>query len=129
MTAGIDAARLPFLIDLASTGRPGGKGGGQDHGGEETGPAKKRGGRRTPVECACLPEPRRIQLTPKQIQDGPIICGLCCAPFDPPEDQGSAEGSCDQDRIGMCTLKAESVGPYADRRDAGLRRDGAASPG
>jgi hypothetical protein len=44
----------------------------------------KRGGRRTPVECACLPEPRRIQLTPKQIEDGPIICGLCCAPFEEP---------------------------------------------
>ena len=46
----------------------------------------KRGGRRAAVECACQPEPRRIQLTPKQIEDGPIMCGLCCAPFELPED-------------------------------------------
>ena len=32
------------------------------------------------VECACQPEPRRIQLTPKQIEDGPIICAACAAP-------------------------------------------------
>ena len=91
VTAGIDAARLPFLIDLATPARPGGGDGGQDQGGEETGPTKKRGGRRMPVECACQPEPRRVQLTPKQVEDGPIICGLCCAPFEPPDVQGSAE--------------------------------------
>ena len=35
-------------------------------------------------------EPRRIQLTPKQIEDGPVICGVCCAPFEPPEDDQDA---------------------------------------
>ena len=44
-----------------------------------------------PAECACQPEPRRIQLTPKQIEDGPIICRLCCAPFEPPEDEGQED--------------------------------------
>jgi hypothetical protein len=97
VVAGIDAARLPFLIDLAS---PAGPGGGDGDGGEDQGddPGKpaKRGGRRTPVECACLPEPRRIQLTPKQIEDGPIICGLCGAPFEPSGDEGQDEEARDQ---------------------------------
>ena len=92
MAAGIDRARLPFLADLTSPGRPGrGGGGGEDQGDGETGTPKKRGGRRVPVECACQPEPRRIQLTPKQIEDGPIMCGLCCAPFEPPEEQDQSE--------------------------------------
>ena len=47
----------------------------------------------SPVECACQPEPRRIQLTPKQIEDGPIMCALCSAPFEPPED--GQEAQCD----------------------------------
>ena len=86
VVAAIDAARLPFLVDLASPARPG-DGGGEDQDDDETGTPKKRGGRRAAVECACLPEPRRIQLTPKQIEDGPIVCGLCCAPFEPPDGQ------------------------------------------
>jgi hypothetical protein len=85
VAGGIDRARLPFLADLASPARPG-RGGGGDQGDDQTGTPKKRGGRRIPTECACQPEPRRIQLTPKQIEDGPIVCGLCCAPFEPPED-------------------------------------------
>jgi hypothetical protein len=88
VAAGIDRARLPFLADPARPSRPGGGGGGEDQGDGETGTPKKRGGRRVPVECACQPEPRRIQLTPKQIEDGPIMCGLCCASFEPPEDEG-----------------------------------------
>jgi hypothetical protein len=84
VTARIDAARLPFLVDLASPARPDGEDGGGNRGDDGPGKPAKRGGRRTPVECACLPEPRRIQLTPKQIEDGPIICGLCCAPFEEP---------------------------------------------
>ena len=86
VVAAIDTARLPFLVDLPSPARSG-------DGGERTrattgpGTPVKRGGRRAAVECACLPEPRRIQLTPKQIEDGPIMCGLCCAPFELPEDE------------------------------------------
>ena len=92
VAAGIDSARLPFLADLASPSRPRrGGDGGEDQGDGETGTPAKRGGRRVPVECACQPEPRRIQLTPKQIEDGPIICGLCCAPFEPPEDGAEPE--------------------------------------
>ena len=67
------------------------EGGGEDQGDDGTGTPAKRGGRRVPVECACQPEPRRIQLTPKQIEDGPIICGLCCAPFEPPDDDAEPE--------------------------------------
>ena len=87
VTAGIDAARLPFLVDLASPDRPGGGDGGEDQGGDGPGKPAKRGGRRVPVQCACHPEPRRIQLTPKQIEDGPIVCGLCCASFELPDGQ------------------------------------------
>ena len=85
VAAAIDRARLPHLVDLTIPAGPGG--GGEDQGdGDGPGKPAKRGGRRAAVECACLPEPRRIQLTPKQIEDGPIICGLCCAPFELPED-------------------------------------------
>ena len=86
VVAGINAAQLPFLIDLARPDRPGGGGGagdgGEDQGDDGPGQPAKRGGRRVAVECACQPEPRRLQLTPKQIEDGPIVCGLCCAPFE-----------------------------------------------
>ena len=95
VVAGIDAARLPFLIDLARPDRPGGGDGagdgGEDQGDDGPGKPAKRGGRRVAVECTCQPEPRRLQLTPKQIDDGPIMCGLCCAPFEPPEDGAERE--------------------------------------
>jgi hypothetical protein len=74
VTAGIDAARLPFLLDLARPARHGGDG--QDQGDDGPGQPAKRAGRRTPVECACHPQPRRLQLTPKQIEDGPIIVSI-----------------------------------------------------
>ena len=85
VTAAIDTARLPFLIDFTTPAGPGGEDG-DDQGDGGPGKPAKRGGRRAAVECACQPEPRRIQLTPKQIEDGPIVCGLCCAPFEFPED-------------------------------------------
>ena len=86
VAAGIDGARLPFLADLASPGRPGGRRWRRGPGRRRPGTPAKRGGRRVAAECACQPEPRRLQLTPKQIEDGPIMCGLCCAPFEPPGD-------------------------------------------
>jgi hypothetical protein len=86
IVAAIDRARLPFLVDQPGTAGPG-PGGGEDQGDGGPGKPVKRGGRRAAVECVCLPEPRRIQLTPKQIEDGPIVCGLCCAPFELPEGE------------------------------------------
>jgi hypothetical protein len=86
MTAAIDRARLPFLVDLTTPAGPGGGEGAEGQGDGEPGKPAKRGGRRAAAECACRPQPRRIQLTPKQIEEGPIICGLCCAPFEPPKD-------------------------------------------
>jgi hypothetical protein len=86
VTAAIDNARLPFLVDLTIPAEPGDDGG-EDQGEDGPGKPKKRGGRRVAAECACQLEPRRIQLTPKQIEDGPIMCGLCCAPFELPEDE------------------------------------------
>jgi hypothetical protein len=77
-----DSARLLFLLD----GIPGGDDG--DGGGEDK--PKKRGGRRVAVECSCQP-PRKLHMTPKQIEDGPVICGLCNAPFEAPEDSDQDE--------------------------------------
>lgn len=37
---------------------------------------EKRGGQRPPAECGCEP-PRRLRLTRKQLDDGPVICGIC----------------------------------------------------
>ena len=39
--------------------------------------------KRVAVECACQP-PRKLHMTPKQIEDGPVICGLCHARFELP---------------------------------------------
>ena len=93
--AAIDSARLPFLPD----GRPGGgEDGGEDQGGGEEGgeddeaKPKKRGGRRVAVECGCQP-PRKLHMTPKQIEDGPVICGLCREPFEAPETEDEEETS------------------------------------
>jgi len=86
----IDSARLPFLLD-ESLGTGGGEGGGEDGGdGQDEGKPKKRGGRRVAVECACQP-PRKLHMTPKQIEDGPVICGVCGTPFEAPEDDDQAE--------------------------------------
>ena len=49
---------------------------------------KKRGGQRLAVECAC-----QLHMTPEQIEDGPVICGVCGTPFEAPEDS-------DQDKTG-----------------------------
>jgi hypothetical protein len=78
----IDTARLPFL-----PGGPGVTGGGEDGQGEKP---KKRGGRRMAVECACQP-PRKLHMTPKQREDGPVICGVCHDPFELPEQDGTEE--------------------------------------
>ena len=139
VVAGINAARLPFLIDLARPGRPGG-GDGPGDGGEDQGdgPGKpaKRGGRRVPVECACQPEPRRLQLTPKQIEDGPIMWA-CAAPrsSSPKTTRTRSEnparvpwGPAPQSPGLACTRQRgtmnEAGGRHADRRGAGPWRSG-----
>jgi hypothetical protein len=30
-------------------------------------------------------------MTPKQIEDGPVICGVCSEPFEAPDDSDQAE--------------------------------------
>ena len=37
--------------------------------------------------------PRKLHMTPKQIEDGPVICGLCRAPFEAPEDDETEEAT------------------------------------
>jgi hypothetical protein len=44
--------------------------------------------------CACTP-PRRLQFTPKALDDGPVICGLCTAPFTVPGTEGKTGGNGD----------------------------------
>ena len=87
----IDAARLPYLPDAEV--RTGDDENGQDQGDgedQDEDKPKKRGGRRLAAVCACQP-PRKLHLTPKQVEDGPVICGLCNAQFEVPD------GSNDQD--------------------------------
>ena len=80
--AAIDEAWPPYAGDLPYlSGRPAGR---QAEG--EDGPAR-RAGRRQPAECECQP-PRRIQLTPRQLEVGPILCGVCGAQFRVPSDDG-----------------------------------------
>jgi hypothetical protein len=88
----IDTARLPFLPDGAlGTGGGDGPGGGEDgEDGQGKDKPKKRGGRREAVECACEP-PRKLHMTPKQIEDGPVICGVCHEPFELPEETDAEE--------------------------------------
>lgn len=89
----IDSARLPFLPDSIPPGSGDDGSGGEDQGdtgGDSKDKPKKRGGRREAVECACQP-PRRLQLSPKQIEDGPVICGLCHEPFELPEETDTEE--------------------------------------
>ena len=88
VTSAIDTARLPFLPDgpLVTGGGESGQGGGRGRQGRlGRGQAEKRGGRQGAVECSCQP-PRKLHTTPKQIEDGPVICGLCREPFEIPED-------------------------------------------
>ena len=93
----IDTARLPFLPGgpFVTSGGEGGQGGGEDGEDGEDGQGedkpKKRGGRRVAVACACQP-PRKLHMTPKQIEDGPVICGVCEAPFEFP---GQADDQAD----------------------------------
>ena len=93
VVAAIDTRPAPVPGRPGQPGRPRRGGGGEDQGDDGPGTPAKRGGRRVAAECACQPEPRRIQLTPKQIEDGPIICGLCCAPFELPVSRDNEDCS------------------------------------
>lgn len=94
--ATLDAAAIAYLIDLHSGYETAGVEDGTTPGEAETGterPTKpRRGGQRQGVECLCTP-PRRLQLTPKALETGPVICGLCAEAFearDPQEDDEAA---------------------------------------
>ncbi|GII83312.1 hypothetical protein Ssi03_13020 [Sphaerisporangium siamense] len=41
-----------------------------------------RAGQRVPVACGCVPA-RKIQITPKQIEQGALMCGVCGDVFSP----------------------------------------------
>jgi hypothetical protein len=90
-----DGARLPYLPDdqiITGGGTTEGEQDGEDGEDQDEDKPEKRGGRRVAVQCACQPKPRKLHLTPKQLEDGPVICGLCSAPFAAPgEDQDHNE--------------------------------------
>jgi hypothetical protein len=44
-----------------------------------------------PFALAMILVPRRLSLSPKQIEDGPVICGLCQAPFELPDETDAEE--------------------------------------
>lgn len=80
----IDTARLPYLTDIGLGGT--GTGTGKDGEDQDAGDApNKRGGRHVATECGCTPA-RRLQLTPRQIEDGPVVCGICGDEFRAPGD-------------------------------------------
>jgi hypothetical protein len=84
----IDTARLPYLTDIGLAGGDG-TGIGEDGDGQDGGDGKarkKRGGRHVAAECGCTP-PRRLQLTPKQLEDGPVLCGNCREEFRSAEEE------------------------------------------
>jgi hypothetical protein len=83
----IDTARLPYLADIGLTDGDG-TGTGEDGDGQDGGDGKprKRGGRHVATVCGCTP-PRRLQLTPKQIEDGPVVCGNCREEFRTTEEE------------------------------------------
>jgi hypothetical protein len=87
----ISTASLPYL---PAAGIGAGTAGPGEEGEEETGEAEgepKRGGKRQAAECACNP-PRRLQVSPKQLETGPIICGNCEAEFAVPADHDGDDG-------------------------------------
>jgi hypothetical protein len=85
--ASIDQARLPFLPTPTAPG--------SSEGGVASSGGQRRAGRRVAAECGCSP-PRRVQLTPKALETGPLICGLCKHPFQTsggaPAEPGSEDG-------------------------------------
>jgi hypothetical protein len=62
------------------------KDGQQDEEGQGDGKKGGRAGRRLAVECSCEP-PRRLQITPKLLEGGPILCGTCRQEFHPDADE------------------------------------------
>ncbi|MFI9332922.1 hypothetical protein ACIGZJ_35980 [Kitasatospora sp. NPDC052868] len=83
---GFDGAQLPFLEAGA-----GGAAGGVDAPKEKKPPAEKTGGKRVKVLCGCEP-PRTLQLTPKSLSDGAVLCGLCHEAFAPDPADGPVPG-------------------------------------
>lgn len=81
----LDAAALPYLE------KPVPSGDGEDDGkGKDKGKGGSRAGKRVAATCGCTPTPRRMQLTPKVLAEGPIICGLCEQRFEAPEAEDDA---------------------------------------
>ncbi|MFC8012587.1 hypothetical protein [Streptomyces cinereoruber] len=64
----------------------------QDEDGKKEGPrgGKGRAGKRLAVACECDP-PRRMQVTPKLLEGGAILCGECREPFEPVESAEDTE--------------------------------------
>lgn len=90
--AELDAARLPYLGAPAVTvTEDDDQDQGEDgaDGGEEKPKKKRRAGRRFAAICQCRTDDdkprRRLQVTPRALEDGPIICGVCRAEFEPEE--------------------------------------------
>ncbi len=86
----ISTASLPYL---SAYGISAGTAGPGEEGEEETGETEgepKRGGKRQAAECACNP-PRRLQVSPKQLETGAIICGNCEAEFAVPDAEPAGD--------------------------------------
>ncbi|MFD8851545.1 hypothetical protein [Streptomyces sp. NPDC059604] len=75
-------ARIEAPVDDADTDQE------QEEEAGKQGPRGGRGraGKRLAVACACEPA-RRMQVTPKLLEGGPILCGTCREPFQPVEPE------------------------------------------
>ncbi|MFF4291027.1 hypothetical protein ACFY0R_37890 [Streptomyces sp. NPDC001633] len=86
--AELDAAALPYLgVPVVSAGGDEDQDDGAEEGqggDEETPKKKRRAGKRFAIVCRCE-TPRRLQVTPKSLEDGPIICGICRQEFEAEE--------------------------------------------
>jgi hypothetical protein len=83
-----DAAGLPHLETGVTIGGPAGGKDGED--GEGEGKGKSRSGARRSAVCGCNP-PRKLSITPKQLEIGGIICAICMGEFEVEQDDQADE--------------------------------------
>lgn len=95
--AAVDGARLAYLHDPTliltigndGDGDEGEQGAGDESGSGEDGDGGTRAGRRVKITCGC--GRGGLQVTPAALDEGPIVCGVCGAPF-APEDRELGAG-------------------------------------
>jgi hypothetical protein len=87
--AALDTAALAYLGELTRSTTAGEDQDDENTAGEAEGQGnKRRAGQRFAVDCQC-DKPRRLQITPKQHEEAPILCGACGERFEPVKDEAA----------------------------------------